>query len=82
MAQVIRRSRKRAEPWRRPEKRGYTYAEAMAYLGLKRRAFDTHIRPRLPPPTPCGTARVFEGADLDRAWEQYRASRGATLHGK
>jgi hypothetical protein len=58
------------------EKRGYAYAEAMAYLGVKRRAFDTHIRPRLPPPTPCGTSRVFERTDLDRAWEQYRASRG------
>jgi hypothetical protein len=53
----------------------------MAYLGLKRRAFDTHIRPRLPPPTPCGTTRVFERADLDRAWEQYRASRGAATDG-
>ncbi len=81
MALVIRRSGKRAEPWRRQEKRGYTYAEAMAYLGLKRRAFDTHIRPRLPPPTPCGTTRVFERADLDRAWEQYRASRGAATDG-
>ncbi len=59
----------------RMEKRGYTYAEAMAYLGLKRRAFDRHIRPRLPPPTPCGTSRVFERTDLDRAWEEYRAAR-------
>lgn len=58
-------------------KRGYTYAEAMAYLGIKRRAFDTHIRPRLPPPTPCGTSRVYERTDLDQAWEQYRASRSA-----
>jgi hypothetical protein len=41
-------------------KRGYTYAEAIDYLGLKRRAFEKHIRPRLPPPTPCDTARVFE----------------------
>lgn len=57
------------------EKRGYTYAEAMAYLGLKRRAFDAHIRPRLPAPIPCGTARVFERVDLDRAWEAYRAER-------
>ena len=53
------------------EKRGYTYAEAMAYLGLKRRAFDAHIRPRLPSPIPCGTTRVFERADLDRAWDEY-----------
>jgi len=59
------------------EKRGYNHAEAMAYLGLKRRAFEKHIRPRLPPPTPCGTSRVFERADLDRAWETYRAACGA-----
>mgnify|MGYP000849829237 FL=1 len=64
---------------RQQEKRGYAYAEAMAYLGLKRRAFDTHIRPRLPPPTPCGTARVFERADLDRAWEAYCAARRRAL---
>lgn len=57
------------------EKRGYTCAEAMDYLGLKRRAFEKHIRPRLPTPTPCGTTRVFERSDLDRAWEEYRAAR-------
>lgn len=59
------------------DKRGFTYAEARGYLGLKRRAFDRYIRPRLPPPTPCGTCLVFERADLDRAWEQYRASHKA-----
>lgn len=59
----------------RVEKRGYTCAEAMNYLGLKRRAFEKHIRPRLPPPTPCGTTHVFERGDLDRAWDEYRASR-------
>jgi hypothetical protein len=59
-------------------KRGYTNAEAMAYLGLKRRAFEKHIRPRLPAPTPCGTSRVFERADLDRAWEAYRKACRAT----
>jgi hypothetical protein len=58
-------------------KRGYTCAEAMVYLGLKRRAFEKHIRPRLPPPTPCGTTHVFERSDLDRAWDAYRASRAA-----
>jgi len=60
------------------EKRGYTYAEAMSYLGLKRKAFEKHIRPRLLPPTPCGTSRVFERADLDRAWDEYcKAQRSA-----
>ena len=29
------------------EKRGYNHAEAMAYLGLKRRAFEKHIRDML-----------------------------------
>ena len=57
------------------EKRGFTYAEARDYLGLKRRAFEKYIRPRLPPPTPCGTCLVFERTDLDRAWEAYRRSR-------
>ncbi|MET1082425.1 MAG: hypothetical protein ABWY12_05145, partial [Burkholderiales bacterium] len=56
------------------DKRCYTCAEAMTYLGLKRRAFEKHIRPRLPSPMPCGTTRVFEGADLDRAWEEYCAA--------
>jgi predicted DNA-binding transcriptional regulator AlpA len=56
-------------------KRGYSYGEAIAYLGIKRRAFDRHIRPRLPPPTPCGTSLVFERSDLDLAWEAYRAKR-------
>jgi hypothetical protein len=63
------------------DKRGFTYAEARGYLGLKRRAFDRYIRPRLPPPTPCGTCLVFERADLDRAWEQYRASRSLPQRG-
>ena len=57
------------------EKRGYTYAEAINYLGLKRKAFEKHIRPRLPPPTPCGTSRVFERTDLDRAWDEYCEAR-------
>jgi hypothetical protein len=57
------------------EKRGYTYAEAMAYLGLKRRAFDAHIRSRLSAAVPCGTARVFQRVDLDRAWDEYCAER-------
>jgi len=58
-------------------KRGYSYGEAIAYLGIKRRAFERHIRPRLPPPTPCGTSLVFERADLDRAWEDYREAQRA-----
>jgi hypothetical protein len=57
------------------EKRGYRYVEAMNYLGLKRKAFERHIRPRLPAPTPCGTSLVFERADLDRAWDEYRKAR-------
>ena len=57
------------------EKRCYSYTQAMEYLGLKRRAFDQHIRPRLPDPIACGTARIFERVDLDRAWDEYRAAR-------
>jgi hypothetical protein len=59
------------------QKRGFTYAEARGYLGLKRRAFEKYIRPRLPAPTPCGTCLVFERADLDRAWEAYCKARRA-----
>jgi hypothetical protein len=59
------------------EKRGYTYAEAMSYLSRKRKAFEKHTRPRLPPPTSCGTGRVFEREDLDRAWEEYCNARRA-----
>lgn len=63
------------------EKRGYAYAEAMNYLGLKRKAFEKHIRPRLPPPIPCGTSRVFERADLDRAWDEYCQARRSARPG-
>lgn len=62
------------------EKRGYSYAEAMAYLGLKRRAFDRHIRPRLPSPIQCGTTHIFDRADLDRAWDEYCAGRAEARH--
>lgn len=81
VAQGIRCSRERAGTWRRREKRGFTCVGAMTYLGLRRRAFDKHIRPRLPPPVPCGTSRVFERADLDRAWNHYRASLAQALDG-
>jgi len=30
-------------------KRGYTYAEAMEYVGVKRRKFDEDWKPRLTP---------------------------------
>lgn len=58
------------------DKRGFTHAEAIAYLGIKRRAFDAQIRPLLKrQPVRCGTALIFDRFDLDEAWEQYCAQR-------
>lgn len=58
------------------EKRGYSTAEAMAYLGVKRRAFEEHIAPH------CfgvkiGTTKVWEKAELDAAWEKYKIDAGS-----
>lgn len=56
------------------EKRGFNRQEAMTYLGIKRKAFDTHIRPRVPA-VRIGSCLVFERFDLDRAFEEYKAER-------
>src|SRR5689334_20620604 len=57
-----------------PPKRGFNCQEAMAYLGIKRKAFDRHIRPRVEP-IRIGNCLVFERFDLDRAFDDYRAER-------
>src|SRR4051812_20761630 len=56
-------------------KRCYSYAQSLAYLGIKRRAFDKHIKPLLPAPTPLGTSKIWDRLDLDQALADYRAQR-------
>ena len=53
------------------KKRGYNSQESMAYLGIKRKAFDKHFRPFLRPLS-FGTSLLFDRLDLDRIWEQYK----------
>jgi hypothetical protein len=59
-------------------KRCFNFAEAMAYLGIKRRAFHTHILPLLRGKgVRIGTSLMFEALDLDAAWERYKMIKGA-----
>jgi hypothetical protein len=53
-------------------KRGYTYAQAMAYAGVKRRTFDTKWRPRLVA-IKQGSSLVYDRADLDRLFDEFKA---------
>src|SRR5262249_31790694 len=57
-----------------PLKRGFTHAQAIAYLGIKRKAFERHIRPRATP-VRIGSCLIFERFDLDRAFDEYKAER-------
>ena len=54
-------------------KRGLSYAEAMEYVGVKRRTFDATWRPRL-----CalqqGTSLIFDRDDLDRLFDQLKGA--------
>lgn len=55
------------------EKRGFTTQEAQAYLGVRRRFFDTNIAPLLAGKgTPAGPSTIYERADLDAAWDTYK----------
>ncbi len=61
-----------------PEKRGYSTAEAMAYLGVRRRTFDTVIKPLLDGRgVRAGTSIIYERQDLDDAWERYKLLQGS-----
>ena len=53
------------------EKRGYNCQEALQYLGIKRRAFETYVRPYLVP-VRMGTCVVFDRIDLDRVLEDHK----------
>lgn len=52
-------------------KRGLTCAEAMVYVGVKRRTFDELWRPRLTA-VPQGTSLVFDREDLDRLFDEFK----------
>ena len=55
-------------------KHGFAHREACEYLGVRRKAFDKHIRPRTRP-VRVGTCLIFDKVDLDRAWADYKAER-------
>src|ERR1035437_8510165 len=59
-------------------KRCFNTAEAIAYLGIKRRAFETHILPLIKAKrVRIGTCVVFEGQDLNTAWDSYKMEVGS-----
>jgi hypothetical protein len=49
--------------------RGLTYAQAIAYLGVKRRVFDSDIRPLLNS-VRIGSSRIFDRIELDRIFDE------------
>lgn len=58
-------------------KRGYTLAEAMVYVGVKRRTFDALWRPKLIAMGQ-GTSLIFDREDLDRVFNEFKqAAAGA-----
>jgi hypothetical protein len=64
-------------------KRGFNTAASIEYLGIKRRAFETHIMPLLAGKgTPCGNSVIYERTDLDAAWEQYKMASGSERPGE
>jgi hypothetical protein len=52
-------------------KRGLSYAEAIHYVGVKRRTFDLKWRPRLVALNQ-GTCVIFDREELDRLFEQFK----------
>lgn len=53
-------------------KRGLAYAEAMVYVGVKRRTFDEKWRPRLVA-IKQGSSLLFDRVDLDRLFDEFKA---------
>jgi hypothetical protein len=53
-------------------KRGLTYAEAMAYVGVKRRTFDAAWRPRLRA-LHQGTCLIFDRQEIDALFDALKA---------
>ena len=52
-------------------KRGLIYLEALDYVGVKRRTFDTRRRPHLVAMSQ-GTSLIFDREDLDRLFDQFK----------
>ncbi len=54
-------------------KRGFTRQEAMEYVGVKRRTWDTLWEPRLVG-MPQGVCVIFDRQDLDRVFDEFKAA--------
>jgi hypothetical protein len=54
-------------------KRGLTHAEAIEYVGVKRRTFDDVWRPKLAPMRQ-GSCLIFDRLDLDRVFDEFKAA--------
>jgi hypothetical protein len=52
-------------------KRGFSYAEAIAYVGVGRRTFDERWRPHLVA-IPQGSYLIFDRGDLDRLFDEFK----------
>jgi len=57
------------------DKRGFNCQQAMAYLGVRRRAFEMHFRPYLTA-VRLGTSVVFDRVDLDRVLDEHKSRNG------
>jgi hypothetical protein len=53
------------------QNRGMPLAEAMAYVGVKRRTFDTKWRPRLVAQHQ-GVTLIFDRRDLDKLFDEFK----------
>ena len=56
-------------------KRGLNSAEAMEYLGMRRRTFESTVRPHLTA-LRLGTSLVFDVQDLDRVFDEMKQQSG------
>jgi hypothetical protein len=54
-----------------PVKRGLTHAEAIAYVGIKRRTFDEEWRPKLVAMRH-GSCLIFDKEELDRLFDRFK----------
>ncbi len=59
-------------------KRGLTYLEAIDYVGVKRRTFDTQWRPHLVAMSQ-GTSLIFDREDLDKLFDQFKQNAGRSV---
>jgi hypothetical protein len=53
------------------EKRGLTLGQAMEYIGVKRRTFDSQWRPRLVA-IPQGVILLFDRQEIDRLFDEFK----------